>query len=78
MPMGMAVDQARNYQSLSSINDCSIPGRGDPRRPDGFRNLPWLIRISAAGAVDVSVSRTLPLVMRVNDIADFRFGSRQN
>ena len=36
MPMGMAVDQARNYQSLSSINDCSIPGRGDPRRPDGL------------------------------------------
>jgi hypothetical protein len=40
--------------------------------------LPWLIRISAAGAVDVSVSRTLPLVMRVNDIADFGFGARQN
>ena len=36
MSMGVAVDQARNDQSLSSINNCSIPGRGDPRRPDGL------------------------------------------
>ena len=36
MPMGVAVDQARNYQPLSSINDCSIPGRGDPGRRDAL------------------------------------------
>ena len=34
--MGVAVDQARDNQSLSSINDCSIVGRLDPRRPNGL------------------------------------------